>query len=284
MYKRQEDSYQMMDANISLTATALDGIRTKAADGDANASANEQFINELTAYLFYVDNGGNEDAYKFAAMKTVSATNNASVSTIEDIVVKVKATQAGELSDTKLAVVFFANTKLTTTPATLGEVTEANIAGDLVSFSDVHSTGTTKKYVPMFSQKIEIGGSGSGKQLLAGTSYDNWVASVTSPSIVYTKNAGIGTKHTKVTSSAGGTWTEGTDTYDPQSTPDVDKIPLTRHVARVQLEGLDCNFTQNYADATFVLTDVYVANVSTKSKLCANTTCLLYTSDAADEL
>ncbi|WP_455636362.1 fimbrial protein [Parabacteroides sp.] len=261
-----EENYQMIDANVSLTATALDGIRTKAI-GDINASANEQFINELTAYLFYVDNGGNEDAYKFAAMKTVSATDNESVSTIEDIVVKVKATQAGELSDTKLAVVFFANTKLTTTPATLGEVIRATIAGDLVSFSDVHSTGTTKKYVPMFSQKIEIGGSGSGKQLLAGTSYDNWVSTVASPSIVYTKNAGIGEAHTKVTSSAGGAWTEGTGTYDPQNTPNTDKIPLTRHVARVQLEGLDCNFTQSYEHATFTLTDVYVANVSTKSKL-----------------
>mgnify|MGYP002237923165 CR=1 FL=1 len=79
------------------------GYRQKGATkegGDAvleSGSNNEQFINELTAYLFYVDNGENEDAYKFAAMKTVSSTDGNSVKTIEDIVVKVKATAAGEL-------------------------------------------------------------------------------------------------------------------------------------------------------------------------------------------
>ena len=94
-----EENYQMIDANVSLTATALDGIQTKGATeegGDAvleSGSNNEQFINELTAYLFYVDNGVNEEAYKFAAMKTVSsAADGHSVKTIEDIVVKVKAT------------------------------------------------------------------------------------------------------------------------------------------------------------------------------------------------
>ena len=85
-----------------------------------SGSNNEQFINELTAYLFYVDNGENEDAYKFAAMKTVSSTDGNSVKTIEDIVVKVKATAAGELSDTQLAVVFLANTKLATPPSKFG--------------------------------------------------------------------------------------------------------------------------------------------------------------------
>ena len=121
-----EENYQMIDANVSLTATALDGIQTKGATkegGDAvleSGSNNEQFINELTAYLFYVDNGENEDAYKFAAMKTVSSTDGNSVKTIEDIVVKVKATAAGEPSDTQLAVVFLANTKLATPPSNLG--------------------------------------------------------------------------------------------------------------------------------------------------------------------
>lgn len=96
-----------------------------------SGSNNEQFINELTAYLFYVDNGENEDAYKFAAMKTVSSTDGNSVKTIEDIVVKVKATAAGELSDTQLAVVFLANTKLATPPSNLGDVKTAELE-DLV--------------------------------------------------------------------------------------------------------------------------------------------------------
>ena len=129
-----EENYQMIDANVSLTATALDGIQTKATTEPG--SDKEQFINELTAYLFYVDNG-EEDAYKFAAMKTVTSDGTNSVKTIEDIVVKVKATAPDELSDTQLAVVFLANTKLTTPPSKLGDVKVAQLES-LVDFTQVH--------------------------------------------------------------------------------------------------------------------------------------------------
>lgn len=255
-----DENYQMIDANLSLTATALDGIKTKADATPENGSNNEQFIHELTAYLFYVDNGGNEDNYKFAAMRTVSAAGKKSVTTVEDIVVKVKATKAGELSDTQLKAVFFANTKLENTPEKLGDLTSALLPdGKPVAFSAV-SAGTA--YVPMFSQIITIGG-GENK-LLAGTDYDNWVKASTTPTIEYTRNVAEGQGHTIVTNN-NGEWTESSATYDPTNIPDTDRIPITRHVARVQLEGLDCNFTQNYAGATFTLTDVYVANVSTKS-------------------
>ena len=44
-----EENYQMIDANVSLTATALDGIQTKATT--EVGSGNEQFIRSLTAYL-----------------------------------------------------------------------------------------------------------------------------------------------------------------------------------------------------------------------------------------
>lgn len=209
-----EENYQMIDANVSLTATALDGIQTKGATeegGDAvleSGSNNEQFINELTAYLFYVDNGVNEEAYKFAAMKTVSsAADGHSVKTIEDIVVKVKATAAGELSDTQLAVVFLANTKLATPPSNLGDVKAAKLES-LVDFMQVHPVPSgTQTYVPMFSQIVTIGG-GSSK-LLAGTTYDNWVKGSTTPSITYTNNAVVGAAHKEIEkkSEAEG-WTE----------------------------------------------------------------------------
>lgn len=272
-----EENYQMIDANVSLTATALDGIQTKGATkegGDAvleSGSNNEQFINELTAYLFYVDNGENEDAYKFAAMKTVSSTDGNSVKTIEDIVVKVKATAAGELSDTQLAVVFLANTKLATPPSNLGDVKTAELE-DLVDFTHVHpAPGVTQTYVPMFSQIVTIGGgTENGKKLLAGTEYDNWVTAVASPTVVYTKNTEIGKEHKKVTSSGGSVWTEGGGTYNPNETPDADKIPLTRHVARVQLQAIDCDFKNNYADASFELTHVYIANASNTSLIYAD--------------
>ena len=270
-----EENYQMIDANVSLTATALDGIQTKGATeegGDAvleSGSNNEQFINELTAYLFYVDNGVNEEAYKFAAMKTVSsAADGHSVKTIEDIVVKVKATAAGELSDTQLAVVFLANTKLATPPSNLGDVKAAKLES-LVDFMQVHPVPSgTQTYVPMFSQIVTIGG-GSSK-LLAGTTYDNWVKGSTTPSITYTNNAVVGAAHKEIEkkSEAEG-WTEKNSSYDPANIPDDDKIPLTRHVARVQLQAIDCDFRNNYTNASFELTDVYIANASNTSLIYA---------------
>ena len=269
-----EENYQMIDANVSLTATALDGIQTKGATkegGDAvleSGSNNEQFINELTAYLFYVDNGENEDAYKFAAMKTVSSTDGNSVKTIEDIVVKVKATAAGELSDTQLAVVFLANTKLATPPSNLGDVKTAELE-DLVDFTHVHpAPGVTQTYVPMFSQIVTIGG--GEHQLLAGTKYDNWVKGSTAPSIIYTNNATAGSAHKEIEKKSEGEWTEKGSSYDPANISDADKIPLTRHVARVQLQAIDCDFKNNYADASFELTHVYIANASNTSLIYAD--------------
>ena len=265
-----EENYQMIDANVSLTATALDGIQTKAVDAEENGSNTEQFIQELTAYLFYAE-GTSEGDYKFAAMKTVTANGAYSVKTIEDIVVKVKATAAGELSDTQLKVIFLANTKLATPPATLGDVKNAQLES-LVDFTHVHpAPGVTQTYVPMFSQIVTIGGgTENGKKLLAGTEYDNWVTAVASPTVVYTKNTEIGKEHKKVTSSGGSVWTEGGGTYNPNETPDADKIPLTRHVARVQLQAIDCDFKNNYADASFELTHVYIANASNTSLIYAD--------------
>ena len=263
-----EENYQMIDANISLTATALDGIQTKAVDAEENGSDKEQFINELTAYLFYVDNGENEEAYKFAAMKTVTSDGTNSVKTIEDIVVKVKATTAGELSDTQLKVIFLANTKLATPPSKLGDVKAAKLES-FVDFTQVHPVpGGTQTYVPMFSQIVTIGG--AGYELLAGTKYDNWVKGSTTPSIIYTNNATAGSAHKEIEKKGEGEWSEKASSYDPANIPDADKIPLTRHVARVQLQAIDCDFKNNYANASFELTDVYIANASNTSLIYAD--------------
>lgn len=262
-----EENYQMIDANVSLTATALDGIQTKATTEPG--SDKEQFINELTAYLFYVDNG-EEDAYKFAAMKTVTSDGTNSVKTIEDIVVKVKATAPDELSDTQLAVVFLANTKLTTPPSKLGDVKVAQLES-LVDFTQVHpaSVAGTQTYVPMFSQIVTIGG--GDHKLLAGIKHDNWVKGSTTPSIIYTNNAVVGAAHKEIEKKSGAEgWTEKTSSYDPANIPDEDKIPLTRHVARVQLQAIDCDFRNNYANASFELTDVYIANASNTSLIYAD--------------
>lgn len=253
-----EENYQMIDANVSLTATALDGIQTKATT--EVGSRNEQFIKSLTAYLFYADNDDDAANDKFAAMKTVEASGSEKLRTIEDIVVKVKATAAGEVSSTQLKVVIFANTVLDKIPSTWGDITNGELS-NIVSFADVHAS-TQATYVPMFSQIVTIGG------LVAGTDYDNWVIA-NDQSVKNTKQADIGSNHTTIIKN-GDKWTEG-DAYYPEENS-TDNISLTRHVARVQLEGLDCNFTQSYEGATFTLTGVYVANVSTKSKLYGDAT------------
>lgn len=253
-----EENYQMIDANVSLTATALDGIQTKATTEEG--SGNEQFIKSLTAYLFYADNDDDAANDKFAAMKTVEASGFKKLRTIEDIVVKVKATAAGEVSSTQLKVVIFANTALDKIPSTWGDITNGELS-NIVSFANVHAS-TQATYVPMFSQIVTIGG------LVAGTDYDNWVIA-NDQSIKNTKQADIGSNHTTIIKN-GDKWTEG-DAYYPEENS-TDNISLTRHVARVQLEGLDCNFTQSYEGATFTLTGVYVANVSTKSKLYGDAT------------
>ena len=253
-----EKNYQMIDANVSLTATALDGIQTKATP--EVGSGNEQFIKSLTAYLFYADNDDDAANDKFAAMKTVEASGSEKLRTIEDIVVKVKATAAGEVSSTQLKVVIFANTVLDKIPSTWGDITNGELS-NIVSFADVHAS-TQATYVPMFSQIVTIG------RLVAGTDYDNWVIA-NNQSVKNTKQANRGSSHTTITK-VGDQWTEGEAYYPVENS--VDNISLTRHVARVQLEGLDCNFTQSYEGATFTLTDVYVANVSTKSKLYGDAT------------
>ena len=69
-----EENYQMIDANVSLTATALDGIQTKGATeegGDAvleSGSNNEQFINEQYRHLYDFFSGKNLAEYGSGAL------------------------------------------------------------------------------------------------------------------------------------------------------------------------------------------------------------------------
>ena len=77
--------------------------------------------------------------------------------------------------------------------------------------------------------------------MLAGTKYDNWVKGSTAPSIIYTNNATVGAAHNEIEKkSEAAEWTENGSSYDPANILAADKIPLTRHVARVQLQAIDC--------------------------------------------
>lgn len=259
-----EENYQMIDANISLSSAALTGLSTKSRETKTEVGNDKElFINELTAYLFYADDN------KFAAMKTVTSTNSIPVKKIDDIVVKVKATEVGELSDTQLKMVILANTKLASHPATLADLNASlGSVGDF-GFENIHQPGSTK-YLPMFSQLITIGG--ADNELLAGTDYDNWVIAGASSSIKHTKQANEGAGHPVVIYKDGEWEQDGTKTYYPDLTTDTnDNIPLTRHVARVQLQAIDCDFKNNYANASFELTDVYIANASNTSLIYADT-------------
>lgn len=226
---------QEIETYLSLSASPAGDLKSKATETEVG-SANESFINELTAYVFYEDGS-------FAATGTTTAKDASSVDRIENVIVKVKASAAGELSTTKFKVILLANVKLSANPVNLDALKEASFVDVCkYAFSKVHST--PREYVPMFSQIIEIGGGNDEANMIkAGKDHVNWIV-------------------------AGSTLSHDTD-YAPK---EGDQIALTRHMARVQLEALNCDFTNNYLNANFTLTDVYVANVSNSSKLYAPVT------------
>ena len=77
-------------------------------------------------------------------MKTVEASGSEKLRTIEDIVVKVKATAEGEVSSTQLKVVIFANTVLDKILLHGGDITNGELS-NIVSFADVHAS--TQSYL-----------------------------------------------------------------------------------------------------------------------------------------
>ena len=243
---------KQVDTYLSITATANNKTVTKGnvtSGEDEAGTAQEDFINTLTAYVFYGDNGA------LATTKTVTAKDGKSIDKIEDIVVKVDAQDAGEVSNTKLVVFLLANVKLASSPANLEDFKANSFFTGLeqYTYSGVHSTtGESQQYLPMSSEMLSV------SNLIAGTAYHNWVEKNTDGSKTVTYVDGNG----KVLTGTSGNWTAGDDAYDYSN-----KIPLTRYVARIQLEELQANFTNNYEDATFTLTKVSVANASNASKL-----------------
>lgn len=223
---------QEIETYLSLSAAPAGDLKSKATGtGTEVGSANESFINELTAYVFYEDGS-------FAATGTATAKDASSVDRIENVIVKVKASAAGELSTTKFRVILLANVKLSANPVNLDALKDASFVDVCkYAFTKVHST--PREYVPMFSQIIEIGGGNDEAHMIkAGKDHVNWIV------------AGSALSHdTNYTPEEGG-----------------DRIALTRHMARVQLEALGCDFKNNYSKASFTLTDVYMANVSNSSK------------------
>lgn len=244
----KEPVYQQIETSFSISTTSNGGTISKAEgtveDGSPETGANnERTIKTLTAVVFYDDG-------TFATSKTVTdpAQDQKDFSTsIEGIVVKVAATEAGQVSETKLKVFLLANVEvpqeaLADYPTFIGssfsEITK-------YSFKDVMEGSS---YLPMSSQELTV------NKLLAGTAYNNWVEG-SSIAPIYTSNE-EGTKG-KVLEDKDGEYVVGIKDYEPTA-----RIPLTRYVARVQLESLAVDFGEYYENAKFTLTSVSVANAS----------------------
>lgn len=242
----KEPVYQQIETSFSISTTSNGGTISKAegtaADGNTETgSNNERTIKTLTAIVFYDDG-------TFATSKTVTdpvQDKNDFSTSIEGIVVKVAATEAGQVSETKLKVFLLANV---TVPQEALANYETFIGSSFsgitnYSFDDVMAGGS---FLPMSSKELTV------TKLLAGTAYNNWVEG---SSVIYTSNE-ADTKN-KVLIDDGGKYVPGDNLYKP-----ITRIPLTRYVARVQLESLAVNFGEYYENAKFTLTSVSVANAS----------------------
>ncbi|MBC8616596.1 hypothetical protein H8788_02510 [Parabacteroides faecis] len=261
-----EPVYQKIDTYLTISATSNNGIIMKSVvdegpDEDGKQLLeNESFINKLTAYVFY-----NEGEKKLAAKETAWAKDNKSVDRIEDVIVKVDATEAGAISKTSLIVVLLANVDLAEEPASYSDLEKGIIFGiDKYSVEGLASTGLS--YLPMSSKVIEIG----ANTLAAGTAYDNWITLDNSKTkVINTTQKDKNTDALPILIPNNGSVKDVTSNSDltVSKIGENAKITLTRYVARVQLEGLDCNFTGNYENATFTVKTVSIANASNSSKL-----------------
>lgn len=238
----KEIEYKDFDAQLSISAVPMNEV-TKASvvnpGEDETGTVNEQYVHTLTAYVF----NSVDDSY--AGMGTATAKDGNSVDRVEDILIKVKAEKAGDISESIFKVVLLANVKPEKTPSKLSDL--AYFSGiENYSFDGVKNG---EQYLPMASTVITIG------KLVAGTDYDNWV-----------ENSGIKytTKDNKLLQSNGSSI--GTEEGKEYVVLKNDRIPLIRYVARIQLESLESQFIKGNEEAVFKLEKVYLANVSNASR------------------
>lgn len=250
----KEPVYQQIETSFSISTTSNGGTISKAEgtveDGSTETGAdNERKIKTLTAVVFYDDG-------TFATSKTVTdpEQDQKDFSTsIDGIVVKVAAMEAGQVSETKLKVFLLANVEVPQAALANYETFIGSSFSEITnySFDDVMEG---KSYLPMSSKELTV------TKLLAGTAYNNWVEG---SSVIYTSNE-ADTKN-KVLIEDGGKYVPGNNPYNPTT-----RIPLTRYVARVQLESLAVNFGEYYENAKFTLTSVSVANASNSTLYAEN--------------
>lgn len=248
--------YKDIDANISLTATPKTTV-TRASSvesgGTEKGSNGEQFIHTLTALVF------DEMTGSFVAKFTSTSDGTTSLNKIENMMVKVKAEEVGDISTSSFKVVLVANVANIPDPASLEDFQSKHFEGiSNYTFAGVNGASQTQ-YLPMGSSVVTV------RNLVAGTAYDNWIkagAADNIPVYVNDENKTLNISNGKVSGVT-------SDVYLPDAN-DENKIALTRYVARVQLESLNANFTENWSNAEFHLTNVALANVSNASRFVEN--------------
>lgn len=249
-----EPIYQQIETSLSISTTSNSGLvgkaDTKTEPITTPGAESERRIKTLTAVVFYADG-------TFATTKTVTdpAQNKDFSTSIDDIIVKVAAIEAGKISTTELKVFLLANVSVPQSAlASYDAFTTSSFSGITdYSFTEVMGNGKEGgKSLPMSSQELSV------TNLLAGMDYANRVEK-SGDVAKYTSN--LAETKNKVLELSDGKYVPGDNNYKPS-----EKIALARYVARVQLESLEVDFGQNYEDAVFTLTSVSIANVSNASR------------------
>lgn len=259
-----EPVYQQIDSYLSIAATPDNKTITKggaAVPGDPEQEAgasNEQTIESIRAVVFYCDAEGNPS--ELATIKKIDDPTVKADGSIEitDIKIKIAAQAAGDISTTVLKMFLLANIEVADNVTDYATFSTSYFEGiDKYDFNKVmknnaaNTEPTGKAYLPMSSTGLLV------KGLVAGTDYNNWVEA--SDRVVKTVKNNDGTENKMGTN----------DKYTNAA-----RIPLTRYVARVQLESLTADFGGNYENATFTLTQVSLANVSNASNYIENNSSL----------
>ncbi|WP_293670651.1 fimbrial protein [uncultured Parabacteroides sp.] len=236
-----------VDAYVSLAATSA--IQTKATvdkNGDELLSG-EKYINSLTAYVF-LDKGATDADKTFAAVKHLTVATNeeaALVSNetgllgIDHIIVKVTPDASGTSSSDNFIAVLVANADQVTV-SNLAELKNKVITKSVENYTPAVVAAKTC-YLPMVSGEIKFGKlvpniivDGDQK-----TYTENWINSGSTTTISQTS-------------------TENDPTIIPTG---LNKVTLTRLVARVQVESVTVKIVDNYPGARFKLEHLSLVNV-----------------------
>lgn len=227
-----------VDASISFAATTL--AQTKAEE-DAEKKNNEAFINELHAFIFKVpagDDNTDESKMMLVGEKKVSSSDNEgnSVTTINHIIIKVTPNidNQEKPSTDKFKVVLVANPGVSLNPKSLEDLKGATLTKSIAAYSYAN-----KPYLPMVSDVIEI---------------TNIVPMI--------KNADGKTTHNENwIDGKGNVVVENIEEENISKPTTAGTIPLTRLVARVQVESIVSRIHEAYEGSSFELTNLSLVNV-----------------------